>query len=880
MNLKNKAEEPTCLEQLLSIKMPRCSVCSWSWFRGADDDEDVNMNVDSSKKYYSDEYIEMKSKNFIPLPRCACTTTLLNCNLGEITTQELNHIFSSKDYIGSSTSEIMIDILIKGRNNNSKVSLSSKNIKTYPQKGMCKDCFEIFLRTSSHVIELDYLDENQPNPRFSVGEKCPCCRNRFSQRSLHSLTTTTAGSNDKWLQNREWTNSVIYTVKFIRLLKNLKKRMIAKELSQTLPSNGNIPHNNHNGETEIKINDCAVKMKEIVHDWLEDPDDHSSDECFSGEGSDDDDDDNEKNNKKVASTQKIKSFTNTKRHLSLTEGELRAELLKKDPLYRQECEDSKIIEEMMKTKEGRVKLGIESDDDKSVKAIQEKEDEELAKYLQKDLNRWSNAKDSSTKTIPQFYGSVGSSSTSTSDDDGSEYADNNYSKSGKGDPAVDISDDSISDNGTSICVTSTKDRSSNRAKNMKEKADLNNDKGYYKKSDKEEPQNIVVDIDDNSISDNDTAICRPQTKTRSNNRAENVRETAILDPEGDFIFHKDDPKNVTGHIDDGFISTNKISACVIQTKNKSNGTAKNALVTTVLDIDDNDSDSSKDYPNNDVVDIDDNNIFIKNTSACITQSKEWSNNMADQIKQDEEYAKALSNSENGYCNHPSKTTLVEKMFGRKQTNCGDGNSKIASRKRKQISSDFNKKRAKKTSLITKIKNTFSPLIPPRVKWANHKEDEVEDEVKCTVHEQGLVSHQTCDRKKEVTTIDLLFDDSDDSDEEENEIKLPSCNTGTGKEQELVKANKYCGARMSVGISTDGNVECTSQAKSVSSEEALSEEPTVKASLRDSRNSNLVDTEHLSSLVELGFEEAKSEKALLHAKNDKTLAMNILLTWNE
>eukprot|EP00586_Coscinodiscus_wailesii_P005498 CAMPEP_0172489282 /NCGR_PEP_ID=MMETSP1066-20121228/19188_1 /TAXON_ID=671091 /ORGANISM="Coscinodiscus wailesii, Strain CCMP2513" /LENGTH=104 /DNA_ID=CAMNT_0013257023 /DNA_START=270 /DNA_END=581 /DNA_ORIENTATION=+ len=46
---------------------------------------------------------------------------------------------------------------------------------------------------SSEILEHEYHDENQPNPRFSVEVKCPICKTKYMPRVM-----------ERMLKNRDW----------------------------------------------------------------------------------------------------------------------------------------------------------------------------------------------------------------------------------------------------------------------------------------------------------------------------------------------------------------------------------------------------------------------------------------------------------------------------------------------------------------------------------------------------------------------------------------------------------------------------------------------------------------------------------------------------
>ena len=461
------------LDQLLNIRMPKCSVCATTWF-GDRDEPSTKFNF---RKENLDTYIENKSWDFVPFPRCECTTTLVtNPMMGQLDemfskilkemeeeeedeeegekegdqnqnkkrrsprkrkSANSNHIndtggkntnkisnlkdsesdTSRKPTSGnkskkgvknkcknkySQKGDIMLDLILNQTN------LSPNDIQSFPQKGMCKSCLRAFIDSANDVIEHDYRDENQPNIKYSTRKDCPCCRKKFSPKSLNALlnynpSSSSSYSSSSLLYNQKkkgsksslvsWRDSIMYTIKFVRFSKRLKRALSVKELNtdhhkrkQNLAkklstnynsssasnrsntsdegNNGGESDSNIHADTYNEIHLIVDSSKDAISEWIED--EASSDDCFSCSDSDDNSDDDNNHHHK---------------HIPLRHGELKAELLKKDPKFRQECEDLQYIQKMMKTEEGK-KLILNVDESEIQEQL--KQDEELARALQEE----------------------------------------------------------------------------------------------------------------------------------------------------------------------------------------------------------------------------------------------------------------------------------------------------------------------------------------------------------------------------------------------------------------------------------------------------------------------------------------------------------------
>ena len=342
-----KEEDPDCSllqDLLLSIKFPRCSVCELGWF---DDDDDGDDIIVQDKSNSNDDQLLWKCKKLLPLPYCNCTTTLLT-NSDSIDNvfsgTELNRILQQTRRLDEGqimallTNKFCIKECFKKCNNTA----------------MCSECINSFVTSSNDVIEHDYMSETQPNVKFSVGGKCPCCRKKFSARSLNALLGKGKRSSSQEIEMVEWISNVKNTIQFVGFAKKLKS-IIRSKLSDDASSNSST---------------CIPKQ--TLKKWMDDTEEHLSDECFS-------------DCEVVEPTKRPL----TSGYLAPAAGELKQDLLQKDPLFRQECEDLEYIKQLSSTKEGRRELGIEEPAPKQRKTKEEtqmEKDERMARELEDELN--------------------------------------------------------------------------------------------------------------------------------------------------------------------------------------------------------------------------------------------------------------------------------------------------------------------------------------------------------------------------------------------------------------------------------------------------------------------------------------------------------------
>ena len=283
--------------------------------------------------FLDDEDDDPEKKHFklIPMPSCKCSTTLIY--------EPLDFKFSTLPEPSNLGTELVQRYCI------------SEKVKKYNRKGMCKCCLATFVKTADDVIEHDYKSETQPNQKFSVGGRCVICHQRFTPRSLATLN----GNGNQTKEMQEWFSSIKNTMDWIHYRKKLYRQLKLK-----------------NYDTQL-----FQEYPPLVS-WLETTDGNDSDGCFS-----------EDECKELL----VRSENQVRRNgvIAPENGEIKRHLLEKDPLFKQECEDYEYIRTMSQTKEGRIELGIESNDD-SDGSEQLKRDEMMARQLQEMERRISGPK--------------------------------------------------------------------------------------------------------------------------------------------------------------------------------------------------------------------------------------------------------------------------------------------------------------------------------------------------------------------------------------------------------------------------------------------------------------------------------------------------------
>uniref|UniRef100_A0A7S3PTM4 UBA domain-containing protein n=1 Tax=Chaetoceros debilis TaxID=122233 RepID=A0A7S3PTM4_9STRA len=327
------------LDSILSLRMPRCSVCGLDWYNeyeGSDTEsgkEVLVLNLDKECSNNDEKLLlTAKCKHLIPLPSCKCTTLMLPPDADE----EHVCLIKLKSMIEKDKDELNAEDFATAMK-------PLMRLKRYCNQAMCKDCLVSFIETSKDVMTFDYRSETEPNREFSVGGKCTSCRKRFGLRALQKAKSYACcdSVNESSAEMMEWNSSLRRTISFLSQVKKLKYALSK--------SQSNLYETKTTGDSSSALESHDTFYFKGVNQWLHDTDDHSSDDCFSDDGD------------SVASAQQPSKKATKASIIPPQCGEIKLDLIRKCPKFKQEVADFDYIQAKAQTKEGRRELGIESD---------------------------------------------------------------------------------------------------------------------------------------------------------------------------------------------------------------------------------------------------------------------------------------------------------------------------------------------------------------------------------------------------------------------------------------------------------------------------------------------------------------------------------------
>jgi len=224
------------LEKLKELRIPSCCACYGEDMEEIEGEEKVCL---------------------LPLPPCSCITKLI--------TGPLPHPLEKmvKDYVndGEKNSKCVQIINKKETTTESQLisdlHLSELQVQYYDRVPMCRSCIKKMLQISSEVIELEYRDPNQPNPKFTVEAKCPHCSAKFSHRGLLRLIK----NERSWV----WENDITKTKKVVEVITKVTE--IINQANQPCENghDGN-SHNRYNSQHGVNESHLDVRSVKKIFD--------------------------------------------------------------------------------------------------------------------------------------------------------------------------------------------------------------------------------------------------------------------------------------------------------------------------------------------------------------------------------------------------------------------------------------------------------------------------------------------------------------------------------------------------------------------------------------------------------------------------------------
>lgn len=238
-----------------NISMPECATCYG--FEGEQVEEFIEGTKGETRR---------TTVHLFPLPPCTCKNRLVLGPLPHPIELYYEQITKSKD-TGDSSCEPNEKIHHKEissiKDAVSSLHLNELRLKQFNFTIMCKTCMKKMVKSSSDVIQLEYKDPNQPNPKFTVESKCPHCFSKFSQRNMHKLL-----SSDSEL---EWKSSLRCTIILCTVMNHIHSRIKNQQNEKPTKSIHNNGINNeaatckaNNNKTAYPIFDSEIKPKSPI----------------------------------------------------------------------------------------------------------------------------------------------------------------------------------------------------------------------------------------------------------------------------------------------------------------------------------------------------------------------------------------------------------------------------------------------------------------------------------------------------------------------------------------------------------------------------------------------------------------------------------------
>jgi len=347
------------IDQLKQLEIPICSVCY--------SEESEPIHSSDGKQHEEEEVVEL-----LPLPKCVCLSKFVvgplphPIEMASMTLMDENKEHSSSYGIirrienAKSLCDIFNILHVK------ELQLQRLNYVL-----MCRTCVKYMMRVSSDVIELEYRDDNEQNPKFTVDAKCPHCSSKFSQRGLQRLI-------QQKHRDETFLDAITHTKRVAIVMKKVQE-VLSKlnESSSIPPTNPAQLVNCEQSSTSAQSIETPETNSELApqnHHTLFDDSDSSS---AANEDSDYEDEDG------IGQPREDK----TPQSNWAKKGEVLNELLRRDPKLKQEYDDYKYIQSEMRSSQGRQKLGLEESEEESRQKLKMiEQDRKLAEALEQESN--------------------------------------------------------------------------------------------------------------------------------------------------------------------------------------------------------------------------------------------------------------------------------------------------------------------------------------------------------------------------------------------------------------------------------------------------------------------------------------------------------------
>ena len=189
------------LRALLTLEKPTCQICNEDIAELNDDgNNDGDGGGNSAKR--------RKKIRLVPMPYCKCRTTLASAHVVPST-------WPIPDTNSNTTTNpaSFLEALLRSQPCRSQQSKSKKSctvVTTHDNLATCMSCLPAWIQSASHVTKYDYHgDPNGNEMKFTNDVRCAQCHRVFARRTVDRLLEYSGGGGDD--DQNEWTRCVVAT---------------------------------------------------------------------------------------------------------------------------------------------------------------------------------------------------------------------------------------------------------------------------------------------------------------------------------------------------------------------------------------------------------------------------------------------------------------------------------------------------------------------------------------------------------------------------------------------------------------------------------------------------------------------------------------------
>ena len=203
------------LRALLTLENPTCQICNEDFAElNADGDNDGDGGGNNAKR--------KRKIRLVPMPYCKCRTTLASAHL-----DPSPWLLPDTNSNTCTNPASFLQALLRSqpcRSQQSKAKKSFTFVNTHDNLATCTSCLPAWIQSASHVTKYDYHgDPNGNEMKFTNDVRCAQCHRVFARRTVDRLLDYSGGGGGDDDEQDEWTRCVEATSRVVEWADGVKE---------------------------------------------------------------------------------------------------------------------------------------------------------------------------------------------------------------------------------------------------------------------------------------------------------------------------------------------------------------------------------------------------------------------------------------------------------------------------------------------------------------------------------------------------------------------------------------------------------------------------------------------------------------------------------